>query len=98
MKKNITISDMKKISSNLMIDMNDDEIEIIKEEIKKSVDDLSHLAIFHSEQYNLANVKPLDYPEIDASNNFREDVIKDFKNKEKLLKHPKEINKNLVKV
>ncbi|WP_412032136.1 hypothetical protein [Malacoplasma muris] len=98
MKKNITIFDMKKISSNLMMNMSDDEIEIIKEEIKKSVDDLSHLAVFHSEKYNLLNVQPLDFPEIQTSNGFREDIIKDFKNKESLLKHPKEVIKNLIKV
>lgn len=98
MKKNITISDMKKISSNLMMNMSDEEIEIIKEEISNSVDDLSHLAIFHSEKYNIANVVPLDFPEINVSNDFRDDVIKDFKNKESLLSHPKQKIKNLIKV
>lgn len=98
MKKIITKENMKEISNNLMMKMSDEEIDIIQSEIQKSVDDLNKLSIFKTDTYNLENIQPMDFPNINVDNNFREDVVKQFKHKDKLLDNPKEKVKDLIKV
>ena len=84
---------MKEISSKLMIDLTDREIEIIMDEVSKSISDLETV-----KSMKLDGVEPTNFVNIQVNNDFREDVVVEFENKEKLLKCAKEIEKGLVKV
>lgn len=84
---------MKEISSKLMIDLTDSEIQIIMDEVSKSISDLETV-----KSMKLDGVEPTNFVNIQVNNNFREDVVVEFENKEKLLKCAKEIEKGLVKV
>ena len=84
---------MKEISSKLMIDLTDSEIQIIMDEVSKSISDLETV-----KSMKLDGVEPTNFVNIQVSNDFREDVVVEFENKEKLLKCAKEIEKGLVKV
>lgn len=84
---------MKEISSKLMIDLTDSEIQIIMDEVSKSISDLETV-----KSMKLDGVEPTNFVNIQVNNDFREDVIVEFENKEKLLKCAKEIEKGLVKV
>lgn len=98
MKKNINKEMMKVISKNLMIDMSDSELELLMNEIKSSINDLDKLSIFNSKKYNIENYEPMNYPKINSNNNFREDKIYEFENKDKLLSSVSDIKNNLIKV
>lgn len=84
---------MKEISSKLMIDLTDSEIQIIMDEVSKSISDLETV-----KSMKLDGVEPTNFVNIQVNNDFREDVVVEFQNKEKLLKCAKEIEKGLVKV
>lgn len=84
---------MKEISSKLMIDLTDSEIQIIMDEVSKSISDLETV-----KSMKLDGVEPTNFVNIQVNNDFREDVVVEFENKEKLLKCAKEIEKGLVKV
>lgn len=84
---------MKEISSKLMIDLTDSEIQIIMDEVSKSISDLETV-----KSMKLDGVEPTNFVSIQVNNDFREDVVVEFENKEKLLKCAKEIEKGLVKV
>lgn len=84
---------MKEISSKLMIDLTDREIQIIMDEVSKSISDLETV-----KSMKLDGVEPTNFVNIQVNNDFREDVVVEFENKEKLLKCAKEIEKGLVKV
>lgn len=84
---------MKEISSKLMIDLTDSEIQIIIDEVSKSISDLETV-----KSMKLDGVEPTNFVNIQVNNDFREDVVVEFENKEKLLKCAKEIEKGLVKV
>lgn len=84
---------MKEISSKLMIDLTDSEIQIIMDEVSKSISDLETV-----KSMKLDGVEPTNFVNIQVNNDFREDVVVQFENKEKLLKCAKEIKKGLVKV
>lgn len=84
---------MKEISSKLMIDLTDSEIQIIMDEISKSISDLETV-----KSMKLDGIEPTNFVNIQVNNDFREDVVVEFENKEKLLKCAKEIEKGLVKV
>ena len=84
---------MKEISSKLMIDLTDREIEIIMDEVSKSISDLETV-----KSMKLDGVEPTNFVNIQVNNDFREDVVVEFENKEKLLKCAKEVEKGLVKV
>ncbi len=84
---------MEEISSKLMIDLTDSEIQIIMDEVSKSISDLETV-----KSMKLDGVEPTNFVNIQVNNDFREDVVVEFENKEKLLKCAKEIEKGLVKV
>lgn len=84
---------MKEISSKLMIDLTNSEIQIIMDEVSKSISDLETV-----KSMKLDGVEPTNFVNIQVNNDFREDVVVEFENKEKLLKCAKEIEKGLVKV
>lgn len=84
---------MREISSKLMIDLTDSEIQIIMDEVSKSISDLETV-----KSMKLDGVEPTNFVNIQVNNDFREDVVVEFENKEKLLKCAKEIEKGLVKV
>lgn len=98
MKKDINKEMMKIISKNLMIDMSDSEIELLMSEVKSSINDLDKLSIFSSKKYNIENYEPMNYPKINSNNNFREDNVCEFKNKDKLLKAASSTKNSLIKV
>ena len=98
MKNKIDIEMMRKISKSLMIEMTDEEIRIIMDQIKSSIDDLEKLNIFQSENYNLDTVDPMHFPNIIANDAFRKDVVKEFEHKKELLNEVTEIHNNLIKV
>lgn len=98
MKKEINKEMMKLISKNLMINMSDDELELLMDEVSSSINDLDKLSIFNSTKYNIKNYEPMNYPKINSNNNFREDVVCQFENKEKLLKLANNRKNNLIKV
>lgn len=91
--KKIDKETMKEISNKLMMDLTDKEIEIIIDEVSKSISDLNAI-----KSMNLDGVIPTNFVNISVINDFREDVVVEFENKEKLLKCAKEIEKGLVKV
>lgn len=98
MKKDINKEMMNKISKNLMIDMSNSEIELLMNEVKSSINDLDKLSIFSSKKYNIQNYEPMNYPKINSNNNFREDDVYEFENKDKLLKSANNVKNGLIKV
>ena len=47
---------------------------------------------------DFVGIEPLDFPEINVNNDFREDVVIDFENKDKLIKCAKETRNRYIKV
>ncbi len=84
---------MQTISKNLMIDITDEEVEKIYLTIKKSVE-----AIEKIKEFNFDHIEPMDFPNIVTSNNFREDEVVEFKNKDKLVESASDIKGKYIKI
>lgn len=97
MNKKITFEMVKSISKNLTINLSENEINILIEELETSINDLEKLSIFRN-KFSIENVEPMNFPNIKCSPEFREDIVEEFDNKNKLLDNPKEFIKGLVKV
>lgn len=84
---------LKDIASKLMIELSDEEISILLNEINESINDLNSI-----KDLNVDNVNPTNFININVNNDFREDKVVEFKNKEKLLNNAKEKIKGYIKV
>lgn len=89
----ITKETMKIISKNLMIDISEEEAEQIYLTIKNSIDEIEKI-----KEFDFSGILPMDFPNIKVENNFREDIVVEFENKEKLLECAKERVGKYVKV
>lgn len=72
--------DLDKIIDDLMIEYSEQEAESIMNEIKFSIMDINRIMKKEIDE----NIKPLDLPEIEFENHFRQDKIVEFKNSKQL--------------
>lgn len=89
----ITKEMMKVISKNLMLDISDEEAAKIYATLKASIEEIEKVV-----KYDFSHIKAMEFPEIIIDNNFREDVVQEFEDKEKLLKCAKELKGRYIKV
>lgn len=89
----ITKETMKTISKNLMIDISEEEANQIYLTIKNSIEEIEKI-----KEYDFDHIEPMDFPNITTNNSFRDDVIVEFENKEKLLNCAKDRVGKYIKV
>lgn len=84
---------MKSICKNLMINISDKEQKIILKMIEHSIKRIQKI-----KNFNLDEIEPLDFVMISIKNDFRDDVAKDFKDKQKILDNALEKVDKYIKV
>ncbi|MDE5552996.1 MAG: Asp-tRNA(Asn)/Glu-tRNA(Gln) amidotransferase subunit GatC, partial [Malacoplasma sp.] len=77
----------------LMLNISETESENVLKELENEIKEFSKL-----NELDVANVDPMNYPEIEATSDFREDVIEKFENRKELLDCAKEKKDDLIKV
>lgn len=91
--KKISKDLIKRISQNLMLNISESETEKVLKELEEEIKEFTKL-----NGLDVSSIAPLNYPEIGAVSDFREDVVEEFKNKKELLDCASEIKDNLIKV
>lgn len=91
--KKISKDLIKRISENLMLNISESQTEKVLSELEEEIKEFSKL-----NKLDVSNVAPLNYPEIEATSDFREDIVEEFKNKKELLDCAPEKKDNLIKV
>ena len=76
-----------------MLNISESESEKVLKELENEIKEFSKL-----NELDVTNVEPMNYPEIESTGDFREDIVEEFENRKELLDCVQEKKDNLIKV